>query len=162
MMINTLIKTVFLFASLLCFSQQDVLTSGGDAKSTNGSFSYSVGQILVSHMAPTNNIWEDENISISHGVQQFFIPSCEKNGNVIIKASPNPSKGLVDITLSSWDEIELKLSVYDMLGREFLSKSINDKSTQLDLSYLNSGVYLISINNICGSTSTFKLIINNY
>ena len=161
-MINNLIKISFLFSCLICFSQQDVLSSGGDAKSVNGSFSYSIGQILISQMVPSNNIWEDENISISHGVQQFFIPSCEKNGNVIIKATPNPSKGLVNITLSAWDEIELKLSVYDMLGKEFLSQSIKEKITQLDLSYLSSGVYLIAINNICGTTSTFKLIINNY
>ena len=161
-MINTLIKILFLFTCLMCFSQQEVLPSGGDAKSANGSFSYSIGQILISQMVPSNNIWEDENISISHGVQQLFIPSCEKNGNVTIKASPNPSKGLVNITLSAWDEIELKLSVYDMLGRKFLSQVIKEEETQLDLSYLNSGVYLIAINNICGSTSTFKLIINNY
>ena len=72
-MINTLIKILFLFTCLMCFSQQEVLPSGGDAKSANGSFSYSIGQILISQMVPSNNIWEDENISISHGVQQFFL-----------------------------------------------------------------------------------------
>ena len=159
--INYSIKIFFLFSFCFCFSQQDVLPSGGEAKSKDCSFSYSIGQILTSQVNPPSDAWPDEAITISHGVQQFFIPSCQFNADIKITAFPNPSKGLVNIELSRWDDVELFLSVYDILGKVILNKAISEKRTQLNLSDLNSGVYLFSIDNICGSTSTFKLILNN-
>ena len=160
-MINTLIKISFLFSFCLCFSQQDVLPSGGEAKSKDGSFSYSVGQILTTQLNPPSDAWPDEAITISHGVQQFFIPSCQFNADIKITAFPNPSKGLVNIELSKWDDVEIFLSVYDALGRSIIKKALSEKRTQLNLSQFNSGIYLFSIDNICGTSTTFKLILNN-
>jgi len=160
-MINTLIKISFLFSFCLCFSQQDVLPSGGEAKSKDGSFSYSVGQILTTQVNPPSDAWPDEAITISHGVQQFFIPSCQFNADIKITAFPNPSKGLVNIELSKWDDVEIFLSVYDVLGKSIIKKALSEKRTQLNLSQLNSGIYLFSIDNICGTSTTFKLILNN-
>ena len=160
-MINTLIKISFLFSFCLCFSQQDVLPSGGEAKSKDGSFSYSVGQILTTQVNPPSDAWPDEAITISHGVQQFFIPSCQFNADIKITAFPNPSKGLVNIELSKWDDVEIFLSVYDALGRSIIKKALSEKRTQLNLSQLSSGIYLFSIDNICGTSTTFKLILNN-
>ena len=170
MTMNTSIKILFLLFTSFCFSQQDVVPSGGDAKSANGSFSYTIGQILVSQVDPPSSSWSKEAITINHGVQQFFIPNlywnywmrkCDLNDNVKITAFPNPSRGLVNITLSNWDEIEINLSVYDILGKRILNESIYKNKTQLNLTSLSTGIYLISINNICGFASTFKLIINN-
>ena len=160
-MINTLFKISFLFSFCLCFSQQDVLPSGGEATSKDGSFSYSVGQILTTQVNPPSDAWPDEAITISHGVQQFFIPSCQFNADIKITAFPNPSKGLVNIELSKWDDVEIFLSVYDALGRSIIKKALSEKRTQLNLSQLNSGIYLFSIDNICGTSTTFKLILNN-
>ena len=131
------------------------------AKSADGSFSYTVGQILVSQQVRSASIWSKEAIILNHGVQQFFIPKCENNDNVIINAYPNPSNGIVNITLSEWDDIEITLSVYDILGKNILSQKIYKNKTQLNLTSLSTGIYLLSINNICGSASTFKLIIKN-
>ena len=160
-MINTLIKISFLFYFCLCFSQQDVLPSGGEATSKDGSFSYSVGQILTTQVNPPSDAWPDEAITISHGVQQFFIPSCQFNADIKITAFPNPSKGLVNIELSKWDDVEIFLSVYDVLGKSIIKKALSEKRTQLNLSQFNSGIYLFSIDNICGTSTTFKLILNN-
>ena len=158
---NNWIKIYFLFFSFLCFAQQDVVTNGGDAKSEGGSFSYSVGQILVSQIDPPSSSWSNEAITINHGVQQFFIPNCENNQQVKITAFPNPSNGLVNIELSNWDDVEVSVAVFDVLGKSLLQQPLSKKRTQLNLSQLNSGIYLISIDNVCGSVSSFKLILNN-
>lgn len=160
-MIYTLNRLFLLLFTSFCFAQQDVITSGGDANSADGSFSYSVGQILVSHLVKSSSIWSEEAITLNHGVQQFFISNCVNNDNVKINAYPNPSNGIVNITLSDWDDIEITLSVYDVLGKSVLNQKIFKNKTQLNLTSLNAGIYLLSINNICGSSSTFKLIINN-
>ena len=157
---NNTIKILAIFISSFCFSQQDVVGTGGDAKSLSGSFSYSVGQILVSQMGSDQNTWSSDVITLNHGVQQYFIPSCEKNSTIKILASPNPSKGLVNINFENWDDVELSLSVYDVLGKLILSNRLNQKTTQLNLAGLSSGMYIISIQNICGGASSFKLILN--
>ncbi len=91
----------------------------------------------------------------------FSFPNCENNQQVKITAFPNPSKGLVNIELSNWDDVEISLSVFDVLGKSVLNKKIYQKSTQLNLTQFNTGIYLISVDNVCGSVSTFKLILNN-
>lgn len=117
---NTIIILALLISSF-CFSQQDVVGTGGDAKSSTGSFSYSVGQILVSQMGSDNNTLSGDVITLNHGVQQYFIPSCEKNKNIKIIATPNPSKGLVNINFENWDDVQLSLSVFDILGKLILN-----------------------------------------
>ena len=122
MMIYTLNRLFLLLFTSFCFAQQDVITSGGDANSADGSFSYSVGQILVSHLVKSSSIWSEEAITLNHGVQQFFISNCVNNDNVKINAYPNLSNGIVNITLSDWDDIEITLSVCDVLGKSVLNQ----------------------------------------
>ena len=159
-MINNTIKILALLVSSFCFAQQDVVGTGGDAKSPSGSFSYSVGQILVSQMGSDSNTLSSDVITLNHGVQQYFIPSCEKNSMIKILASPNPSKGLVNINFENWDDVELNLSVYDVLGKLIFSTRLNQKTTQLNLAGLSSGMYIVSIQNVCGGASSFKIILN--
>ena len=77
-----------------------------------------------------------------------------------ILASPNPSKGLVNINFENWDDVELTLSVYDVLGKLIFSTRLNQKTTQLNLAGLSSGMYIVSIQNVCGGASSFKIILN--
>lgn len=151
---------LFLFISSFCFSQQDVISSGGDAESKSGSFSYSIGQILVFEMKSSKDAWSKEALSLNHGVQQVYIPTCTNSDKIEILASPNPSSGIVNMEFLKWDDIELNIQVFDVSGKFIFSRKINQSKTQLNLDGLSSGVYIISVNNICGKSSTFKLILN--
>ncbi|SVA75062.1 uncharacterized protein METZ01_LOCUS127916 [marine metagenome] len=112
-------------------------------------------------MGSDNSTLSSDVITLNHGVQQYFIPSCEKNRKIKIIATPNPSKGLVNINFENWDDIELSLSVFDALGKLILNTKLNTRNTQLNLSDLSSGIYIISIDNHCGGASSFKLILNS-
>jgi len=155
-LINILIGLI----SVVGFSQQVVVGSGGDAKSSSGSFSYSVGQLIVSQVNPGSNLWGNEAITLNHGVQQYFIPNCLTNVSAEIIASPNPSYGLVNISLLNWDEIDLSLSISDASGRVIMNKTLKAKKSSLELSHLSSGVYFLTTRNNCGAFTSFKLIIN--
>ena len=63
----------FLLNFSLSWSQKDFVTSGGDGKSDQGSFSYSIGQILAFEMKSSRDTWSKEALSLNHGVQQVFI-----------------------------------------------------------------------------------------
>ena len=152
---------IFFFLNFsLCWSQKDFVSSGGDGKSDQGSFSYSIGQILVMQMDTPSNSWSQP-ISLNNGVQQVFISACEKNQNIKILATPNPTSGLVNIDIPNWNDVQLNISVYDVLGKDILNKTINQRKTQLDLSKLSSGIYILKIGDTCGGSNSFKLILNN-
>ena len=156
-LINLFIGLIFVVG----FSQQSIVGAGGEAKSSDGSFSYSVGQLVVSQVLPGSNLWGSEAIALNHGVQQVYLANCANANQIRIVASPNPSKGLVNIDLFNWDEQDIILEMYDLLGKVVLVKILNEGQTQLNLSHMSSGIYIFSISNNCDSSSKFKLILNN-
>ncbi|MDA7716068.1 T9SS type A sorting domain-containing protein [Flavobacteriaceae bacterium] len=141
------------------FSQNSIVSTGASAETNEGSLSYSVGQILTSSNVRTSGF---QNISkvLSHGVQQVFLKTCNENSRVEILATPNPSNGQVTINLKNWNEKEIDLNVFDMMGKNVLFTNISADQTRLDLSYLSSGAYIISLGYSCGSINSFKLLIN--
>ena len=162
---STALKPAFALIVLLLtsgnqYSQSSVLSSGGDFKSSKASFSYSVGQILISQNLSNSTSLFGENIILSHGVQQVFLQTCDRSTKVEIIATPNPSSGIVTLNLINWDEKEIQYNVFDALGKSILSSSISNDQTKLDLSFLSSGMYIISLGYHCGSLSSFKIIID--
>ena len=108
MMKPILINLLIALISVTGFSQEAIVGTGGDGTSSEGSFSFSVGQLIVNQVNP-EYLWGDEAITLNHGVQQYFIPNCLTNTNTQIIASPNPSKGLVNVNLTNWDEVDVSL-----------------------------------------------------
>ena len=92
-------------------------------------------------------------------MQQVFLQNCDKSTKVEIIATPNPSNGIVTLNLINWDEKEIQYNVFDALGKTVLSSSISDDQTKLDLSFLSSGIYIISLGYHCGSINSFKILI---
>jgi len=59
-----------------------------------------------------------------------------------VKIHPNPTKNLVNISLTQ--NIETRVEIYDILGKRVMSKKIK-KSTPINVSELKSGLYLIQL-----------------
>ena len=136
------------------------MSTGSDFENEFGSFSYSVGQILISQNSSTLNSFTDP-IILSHGVQQVFLQSCNEANLVEIIATPNPSNGNVQINLKNWDEEDIELNIYNTLGRNVFNDIVSQDQIRLDLSYLSSGMYIISLGYHCGELRSFKLLVNN-
>ena len=146
--------------SNLNFSQNSIVSSGASVEASEGSFSYTVGQILTSQNLNSSSSVLNDIKELSHGVQQVFLQKCNENSGVEILATPNPSNGQVTINLKNWDEKKIDLNVFDMMGKNVLFTNISADKTKLDLSYLSSGAYIISLGYSCGSVNSFKLLIN--
>jgi hypothetical protein len=154
------VTIVFIFISHYGFTQQSVVSSGSSVVSNQGSFSFSIGQILTSQNLSSSASVFGESIVLSHGVQQVFLQRCSENEKVEILATPNPSDGQFTINLINWDEKEVNLNIYDALGKNVFAGNIQNDQTKLNLSNLSSGVYIMSLGYNCGTLSTFKLLIN--
>ena len=67
---------------------------------------------------------------------------------------PNPVKDV--LTLSYDTEIQ-KVSVFNLLGQEVITKSINANLGQIDMSALSEGTYLVKVT-ADNATKTIKVI----
>ncbi|MBW2960276.1 zinc-dependent metalloprotease [Mesonia aestuariivivens] len=92
------------------------------------------------------------------GAEDLILDTDEEEFENEIKIYPNPTKGLVNIDLNN--SLSLKksqLNLFDLLGRKVKSKSLIAKNSELNISDLPSGVYLLEIESD-GNKITRKII----
>ncbi len=155
---NVLIKLMCLILLVsvtgFTFGQSTLLSSGGTVATSEGSLSYSLGQL--NNQTSSISEW-----SIVEGVQQPFEVS-QPLGNedeklaIGISMYPNPANDIVVVTTENFQNLEL--TVLDINGKVLLEKKLTDKTTPVDMSAFSDKIYLIKINNDFQSIRTFKLI----
>ena len=67
---------------------------------------------------------------------------------------PNPAKGVLN--LESVDNIE-RVTIYSLLGQRVMDRSVGATTSQLDISALSRGTYLMEVT-VNGQTGTFKVL----
>lgn len=91
------------------------------------------------------------------------ISTGEKANGVDIEIYPNPSTGLVNVTLPAELDQEVQLHVYNAVGQFVKQVSLNAKDqvqSDIDLSALNGGVYYLRFLNETGQIGVERLILN--
>lgn len=84
----------------------------------------------------------------------------KKENLTSISIYPNPTNGLLNIQLSKNDN-NTQLNIVDYSGKLVFNTSLNDTYSQLDLTFLSSGVYFINLIFEDGEIISSKIIINN-
>jgi len=140
-------------ASLAAQSQlveREVIATEGNSVSTPSGLtvSYTVGEPYVGAVGIGN-------ITFSQGFQQGFeaLATSWKPALIDIdfKAFPNPSQGILSVSLSAQVPVALHLVVYDLMGKEVHAPRISPRHSShlltLDLSHLPAGQYLLVCTN---------------
>ena len=70
---------------------------------------------------------------------------------------PNPTKGIVNVSIPALIE-KATINLYDLQGRQILSKETNQVNTSIGIENLQDGIYLVTIQNDLGSI-TKKIIL---
>ncbi|MBK8600573.1 MAG: T9SS type A sorting domain-containing protein [Flavobacterium sp.] len=101
-------------------------------------------------------VWEFANDTF--GTFQFsaYSPTLAMNtfNQSGLKVYPNPVKDI--LTLSSINSIT-KVTIYNLLGQEVVSKVVIGNDIQIDLSDLSTGTYIAKINS-ASQSKTIKII----
>jgi hypothetical protein len=127
-----------LFVSLT--AQSSINSAGGNGNSSNGSFSFSVGQVDYTFSSSPA-------ASFSSGVQQGFkistnnVTILENNLNIY----PNPITDYISISLPT--EKSLEYTIFNSSGKIILFGRINKSDNVIILNNLKSGIYFINIEN---------------
>jgi len=74
-----------------------------------------------------------------------------------VKIFPNPVKNIVYLDFPEHIE-EVIISIYDVLGKQIVTATINDRSQGLNLEYLPPGIYIAKLGRDHQNSSTFKII----
>ncbi|OFY32628.1 MAG: hypothetical protein A2275_05650 [Bacteroidetes bacterium RIFOXYA12_FULL_35_11] len=123
-----------------------------------------------SRTTPEANVLDKLNQDIET-IRQWYktnsFPSCEHYNSINapllatgeIKLFPNPTQKSITIQ-GSWADKETKFQIFDLRGVQLCSGSLVLNSEDINLSYLQAGVYFIKITN-SKTTSTIKFIKNN-
>jgi len=68
---------------------------------------------------------------------------------------PNPVKDVLNI---GYNKTITTVAIYNVLGQEMLVKAINADQSQINVSYLSKGTYLVKVTAEDGATKTIKVI----
>lgn len=139
------------------YAQESSNAAGGDLVGTNGSVSYSVGQIVYTTNTGTNG-------SVAQGVQQPYeiseVLSSNDFSDLIqdIKVFPNPSTDILTINSIHSNGLELDYQIVDMTGKVVKTEKNIGNETNINVSTFPSAIYFLKITNQNKEVKTFKII----
>lgn len=139
-------------------AQEVISTAGGDASSSSGSVSYSIGQLVYSSSYGNSG-------SVAEGVQQPFeisvVSGVETVGiDLTLSVYPNPTTDYLLLKVEGDKLSGLSYQLFDMNGKLLAEKSIADSETHVEVSGLVPATYLLRIAKNGVEVKTFKIIKN--
>ncbi len=149
---------VMLFGANFCQAQSNTVTSGSDASTSDGSISYSIGQI--DYISSSNG-----NTFINLGVQQPFeivtLSGNEiKDFQISAQVYPNPSINNLIISIQNYNFENLSYKLLDIRGREIIEGKISNEETNLNMQPYASATYILKLVDNNKEIKTFKILKN--
>ena len=140
-------------------AQEAIPASGGNASSSGGSVSYTVGQVLYITNTGTNG-------SVAEGVQQPYEISVvvgieeAKGINLLCTVYPNPATDFLTLEVDIPDNANLFFQLYDIMGKLLVSKKLIDLKTTIPMTSLPPATYFLKVTDNQKVVKTFKIIKN--
>lgn len=168
---------VFTLLDIPCGDNQDIVCTmddDGDAPACSGIPAVSGNISPVSPLSDLNTLpadgqWIlkvfDHNNEDGGTIDSFSINLCRVQvaldvvTNPILSSSvyPNPTKGIVNVSIPALTD-KATINLYDLQGRQILSKETNQVDTSFGIENLQDGIYLVTIQNDLGSI-TKKIVL---
>jgi hypothetical protein len=146
---------MFISGSVFTFAQQNTDAAGGNATGAGGSVSYSIGQIDYNYLSGSNG-------NLNQGIQQpyeIFTNGIEDAAIQLgISAYPNPSTNVLYLKIEKDELTNLSFQLFDMNGKQLLSKNIMDKTTEIQMEQYASSAYFLKVFQSNKELTTFKII----
>lgn len=156
---NLFITLLFLISYNLIHSQESINTSGGNSSGSNGSSSYSIGQVVYTTNIGTNG-------SVAQGVQQAYeisvLTSLENYKDLKLNVStyPNPTSEFLTLSFNEKFEGDLTYELIDINSKTIDCRSIIEKETSIAMQQFVNATYFLKIIQNNKTIKTFKIIKN--
>lgn len=156
-LIKILIPFCFWGYGTVLQAQNTIPAAGGNGIGSEGTISYTVGQIVF-------NTFSGANGTISQGVQQPYeisvITAIENTQGITLACSvyPNPTSRLIKLKVESFDLENLRYMLYDINGVMLLDKKIESEETEISLDSFTSSFYFLKVLNKNTEVKIFKIL----
>jgi hypothetical protein len=139
------------------YSQESIVTSGGDATGAGGTSNYSIGQITYTSQTATGGI-------VTLGVQQPYEIVTLGNDDfteitLLMTVYPNPTIDMLNllVTDNKWNDLSCQLS---NINGKIVSKNKNiiTSETSISMQGLQNGIYFLTVTDDNKTLKTFKII----
>lgn len=145
--------------SFNCFSQTAVVSNGGDAKNSNGSFSFSIGQSVTG--ATAKNSVGSMNIGIQQPVNISVILGLEnKEIELDYSIYPNPTPSSLTLKCSRIYQVGIKYQLIDLQGKILKEGSASNLENKIELENFNPSTYILNVFESTRIIKSFKIIKN--
>jgi hypothetical protein len=140
-------------------AQEIVAPSGGNASGSGGSVSYSVGQVVYTTSTGANG-------SVAQGVQQPFEISVvsvnEEAAGITLTflAYPNPTTEYLTLSIAGGVPVQYSAALYNIDGELLKTQKVVTNETNIVMSNLPPGTYLIRLIQGDKAVKIFKIIKN--
>jgi len=144
---NLIKYSLLSFAAILYFAfdsfgQNAVSSTGGHFKTTGGSTSFTVGQVAYVLKKGTSSY-------LNEGVQQVYTKKTTPIEELVylkeVQLYPNPTQEIMTLILSSMEDVQVRYTIMDYLGKEIKNGNILSEKSEISLRDLPSGNYFISL-----------------
>jgi len=138
-------------------AQEAIPATGGNALGSDGSISYTVGQIVYTNNTGTNG-------SSSQGVQQPFeistITGLEEARDITLQCIvyPNPATDYLKLKVENYKTANLTYQLYNTEGKLLETQKINGAETSIAMGNLVPSVYFLKVIDNHKEIKTFKVI----
>lgn len=149
---------VFLTISLVAKSQQLLSTASYSIVTTEGSFTASIGETIISEMSDNQSV-------VSNGFQQFYSDLLSQFisptlSGIAVKIIPNPVMNLLTFRISDEPMENTTFILSDLNGNQLREGEVSPFQTQLNVSQLPPAIYLLKISRNKELIHTSKIIKN--
>jgi hypothetical protein len=153
---SLLILSIAFCATIQIQAQNNTVSAGADAEGSNGSISYSIGQVVYTSATGING-------SINQGVQQpydYDVITGIEHTEIELALYPNPTLGQVNLTIADPRTQEYSLSLFDATGRLFLQTSKLNELNSFSMESYAAGAYTLSVFKNEELVKSFRIIRN--
>lgn len=146
---------VFILSGIGLQAQKAVLATGTNATGSNGSSSYSVGQIDYSHKG--SGLPMMEGVQQSYEILTLSVSSAVANTEDI-RLYPNPFQDFIYLDFPVKDYKNAEFQLFDSSGKLLRTEKIQNSKSEFNFSSLPSALYLFNIVEKGRSIKSFKII----
>lgn len=141
------------------YSQSAIVPIGGDAQTSSGSVSYTVGQIAVQTSENSNGV------TLGEGVQQpyeIMTVGVDEYPQIILNAMvyPNPTDNVAQLQLNGFEipSDGLRAHLFDGNGKMLQNLTITDDLTTIQIGQYATGTYYLELRDGKRVLKTFKVV----
>ncbi|MFZ4543028.1 MAG: T9SS type A sorting domain-containing protein [Saprospiraceae bacterium] len=153
-----LLLTSILLTAVITQAQQSINSSGGNAKGSGGTLTYSVGQTVYTI---NKGIGGSAAQGVQHAYEILTVGSKDIELDISISVYPNPTEDKLTLQVEDYHRYNLLYQLLDLQGKLLESTALISNQTQIDMHNLPAATYFLNVvNGGNKKVQSFKIIKN--